>query len=191
MTDIKDVFFSTIIGRVWLPHFHLVDTEIVDTEGQVALTDFYYHIEDGQFKQFKVGSNRNFVIGDEISGVIMTHTTEMLAVCPNGTRLLFINNSVIGTHTGSGQSGLVSSNVVQFINYDGFTHRWFLGVSKELEPHGTLDFVALGAFTPVYQAFVGSGLVEFVSIPDEDGKCDWVLTRMSAAYYHYDSSIPL
>lgn len=155
------------------------------------LTDFYYYIEDGQFKQFKVGSNRNFVIGDDITGVIMTHTTEMLAVCPNGTRLLFINNSVIGTYSGSGQSGLVSSNVVQFINTDGITPRWFLGVSKELEPHGNLDFVALGAFTPVYQAFVGSGLVEFVSIPDGDGKCDWVLTRMSAAYYHYDSSIPL
>lgn len=155
------------------------------------LTDFYYYLDGGQYKKFEVGSNRNFVLGDDITGVVMTHTEEMLAICPNGTRVLFINNSVISTHTGSGHSGLVSSNVVQFINSDGITPRWFLGVSKELEPHGTLDFVALGAFTPVYQAFVGSGLVEFVSIPDEDDKCDWVLTRMSAAYYKYDSNIPI
>lgn len=155
------------------------------------LTDFYYYVDGGQYKPFQVGSNRNFVLGDSITGVVMTHTEEMLTICPNGTRLLFINNSVIGSHSGSGQSGLVSSNVVQFVNTDGLTPRWFLGVSKELEPHGNLDFVAVGAFTPVYQVFVGSGLVEFASIPDVDNKCDWVLTRMSAAYYHYDSNIPL
>ena len=150
--------------------------------------NYYEKISNSEYRKFEAGSCRNFIVNHDL-GVNLTHDAEMLLsdYCPNGTCVLFVNTKYYPTGEGD-----VSAYGLNFSidDYESefephFQVRYpFIGVSRDADKSSGLTPVPLGKFYFVYQICIGYGLIEFQSVPN-DGYCDWIVTRMSAATFRY------